>query len=81
MLVAVKFDIDEGSSVDVTGDIRLSRAVKPLDAQTWFGDPASDSTDGGKLRWIDFEHEGATLALEFTAEHLTCVQLYAEGYA
>jgi hypothetical protein len=80
-LVAVKFDIDEGSSVNVAGDIRLSRAVKPLDVQTWFGEPVSDSTGGGNLRWIDFEHDAATLALEFTAERLTCVQLYAEGYA
>ena len=80
-LVAVKFDIDEGSSVDVAGDIRLSRAVKPLDAHTWFGEPASDSTGGGNLRWIDFDRGGATLALEFTGERLSCVQLYAEGYA
>jgi len=80
-LVAVKFDIDERSSVDVAGDIRLSRAVKPLDALTWFGEPASDSTGGGDLRWIDFERAGATLALEFTDGHLSCVQLYAEGYA
>ena len=80
-LIAVKFDIDEGSSVDVAGDIRLSRAVKPLDVQTWFGEPASDSTGGGNLRWIDFERGGATLALEFTDERLSCVQLYAEDYA
>lgn len=79
-LVCVKFDLDEGSSVHV-GDIRLSRAVKPLDVQVWFGEPSSDSTGGGGLRWIDFERNGATLALEFDREGLSCVQLYAEGYA
>ena len=80
-LLAVKCDIDDGSVVNMPGDIRLTRATKPLDVQVWFGDPASDSTDGGKLRWIDFERNGATLALEFTGGQLSCVQLYAEGYA
>jgi hypothetical protein len=79
-LVCVKFDLDEGSSVAV-GDVRLTRATKPLDAQVWFGDPASDSTGGGGLRWMDFAREGATLALEFDAGGLACVQLYGEGYA
>ena len=80
ILVCVKFDVDEGSSVHV-GDIQLTRSTQPLDVQVWFGDPASDSTDGKSLRWIDFERDGATLALEFTAGGLSCVQLYAEGYA
>jgi hypothetical protein len=80
-LVCIKFDIDPGSSVSVGDDIRLSRAVKPLDAHVWFGEPSSDSTGGAGLRWIDFERDGATLALEFDAEGLRCVQLYAEGYA
>jgi hypothetical protein len=80
-LVCVKFDIDGPASVNVVGDIRLSRATKPLDAQAWFGEPESDSTGGGGLRWIDFLRDGATLALEFDAKGLSCVQLYAEGYA
>lgn len=79
-LVCVKFDIVEGASAMV-GDIRLTRATKPLDAQVWFGDPASDSQGPGGLRWIDFERDGATLALEFDSRGLSCVQLYAEGYA
>lgn len=79
-LVCAKFDIDGPASVNV-GDFRLSRATKPLDAQAWFGDPSSDSRGGGDLRWLDFEREGATLALEFDAKGLSCVQLYAEGYA
>ena len=78
--VCVKFDIDGAASVNV-GDIRLSRATKPLDAQVWFGEPSSDSCGGSDLRWIDFVRDGATLALEFDAKGLTCVQLYAEGYA
>ena len=81
VLVCVKFDIDEGVSAPHAGDIRLSHATRPIDAQVWFGEPASDSTGGGGLRWIDFERDGATLALEFTDDALTCVQLYAEGYA
>ena len=79
-LVCAKFDIDGPASVNV-GDIRLSRLTKPLDAQAWFGEPSSDSTGGGGLRWIDFVRDGATLALEFDAKGLTCVQLYSEGYA
>jgi hypothetical protein len=79
-LVCAKFDLDGPASVNV-GDIRLSRSTKPIDAQVWFGEPSSDSTGGGDLRWMDFEREGATLALEFDANGLACVQLYAEGYA
>lgn len=79
-LVCAKYDLDGPASVNV-GDIRLSRSTKPLDAQVWFGEPSSDSTDGGNLRWIDFELGGATLALEFDRNGLSCVQLYAEGYA
>ena len=79
-LVCAKFDLDGDASVRV-GDIRLSRSTKPIDAQVWFGEPSSDSTGGGGLRWIDFVRGGATLALEFDAKGLTCVQLYAEGYA
>ena len=79
-LVCAKFDIDGAASVNV-GDIRLSRSTKPLDAQVWFGEPSSDSAGGGNLRWIDFVRDGATIALEFDAKGLTCVQLYAEGYA
>jgi len=80
-LVCAKFDIDGAAGVNFVGDIRLSRSTKPLDAQVWFGEPASDSTGGRDLRWIDFERDGATLALEFDSKGLTCVQLYAEGYA
>lgn len=80
-LICAKFDIDERASVNVVGDIRLSRSTKPIDAHVWFGEPSSDSTGGGDLRWVDFEREGATLALEFDAKGLSCVQLYAEGYA
>ena len=79
-LVCVKFDVDDAASVNV-GDIRLSRATKPLDVQVWFGDPSSDSGGGADFRWIDFERGTATLALEFDARGLTCVQLYAQGYA
>jgi len=80
-LVCAKFDLDGRAGVNLVGDIRLSRATKPLDAQVWFGEPSSDSTGGGGLRWVDFLRDGATLALEFDAKGLTCVQLYAEGYA
>jgi len=79
-LACVKFDIDGPRSATV-GDFRLSRATKPLDAHVWFGDPTSDSTGGAGLRWIDFERGEATLALEFDAKGLSCVQLYAAGYA
>jgi len=79
-LVCAKFDIEDRASVNV-GDIRLSRSTKPIDAQVWLGEPSSDSTGGGDLRWIDFLRDGATLALEFDMKGLTCVQLYAEGYA
>lgn len=79
-LACAKFDIARGASAMV-GDIRLSRATKPLDALVWFGEPSSDSTGGGDLRWIDFVRDGATLALEFDGKGLVCVQLYAEGYA
>jgi hypothetical protein len=80
-LVCAKFDLDDRESVNIVGDIRLSRSTKPIDVQVWFGEPSSDSTGGGGLRWIDFERDGATLALEFDANGLGCVQLYAEGYA
>lgn len=79
-LVCVTFAIDGPASVNV-GDFRLARATKPLDIHAWFGEPASDSKGGGGLRWIDFVRDGATLALEFDAKGLSCVQLYAEGYA
>ena len=78
-LVCAKYDIDPGVAVEV-GDFRLTSATTPLDAQVWFGDPSSDGSRGA-LRWIDYERGGATLALEFTNGKLTCVQLYAEGYA
>jgi hypothetical protein len=45
------------------------------------GEPTSDSTGGGGLRWMDYERAGATLALEFDSGGLSCVQLYADGYA
>ena len=80
-LICAKFDLDGRKSVNVVGDIRLSRATQPLDALVWFGDPASDSTGGIDLRWMDFVRGGATLALEFDTQGLSCVQLYAEGYA
>ena len=70
-----------GSASVNVGDFRLSPATKPLDAKVWFGDASSDSTGGGGLRWLDFVRDGATLALEFDAKGLICVQLYAEGYA
>ena len=79
-LVCVSFDLDEKASVPV-GDWRLSRATKPVDVQVWLGEPSSDSTGGQGLRWIDYDRGGATLALEFDAKGLTCVQLYREGYA
>lgn len=79
-LACAKFDIARGASA-IVGDIRLSRATKPLDVLVWFGEPSSDSRGGGDLRWIDFVRDGATLALEFDAKGLACVQLYAEGYA
>ena len=79
-LVCAKVDMDERMAVNV-GDFRLTGATKPLDVLVWFGDPASDSNDGKKWRWIDFERGGATLALEFTDNRLSCVQLYGEGYA
>jgi len=78
--VCIKFNLDDRASVNV-GEIRLSRLTKPLEVQAWFGEPSSDSTDGGNLRWIDFLRDGATFALEFDEKGLICVQLYAEGYA
>jgi hypothetical protein len=80
-LACVRVDMVDAQRAVNVGDVRLSRAVKPLDVQVWFGDPTSDSEGGGGLRWIDFEREGATLALEFDAGGLACVQLYAEGWA
>ena len=49
-------------------------------AQFRLGERTSDSAGDG-LRWLDYERDGATLALEFDDDGLTCVQLYAEGYA
>ena len=79
-LVCVKFDVDEGGRVPI-GDYHLSRATRPLDVQIWFGEPSSDSTGAGDLRWIDYKRDAATFALEFDSKGLVCVQLYAEGYA
>jgi hypothetical protein len=80
-LACAKVDMVDVKSAVLVGDVRLTHAVKPLDAQVWFGEPTSDSNGPGGLRWMDFEREGATLALEFDADGLACVQLYAEGYA
>jgi hypothetical protein len=77
-LVCIQFYLDDEDSVTI-GEYRLTPATQPLDARVWFGDPTSDSKDGD-LRWIDFEREGATLALEFDLDKLRCVQLYAPGY-
>jgi hypothetical protein len=80
-LVCTKFDLDDrGDRVTVAG-FALSGATTPLDIKSWFGDPTSDSTGAGNLRWIDYERDGCTLALEFEDGKLRCVQLYAEGYA
>jgi hypothetical protein len=79
-LVCAKFDVDGPRKVAV-GDVELSRSTQPLDVHAWFGEPSSDSTDGKNLRWIDYEREAATLALEFSGGRLSCVQLYAPGYA
>ena len=79
-LVCVKFELDQGDSVPV-GAHQLMRATTPLEVRAWFGEPSSDSTGGAGFRWIDYEHGAATLALEFDANGLGCVQLYAEGYA
>jgi hypothetical protein len=78
-LVCVSFDVDALSRIAVDR-YELTRATQPIDAQVWFGDPASDSEADG-LRWLDFPRGTATLALEFDEEGLDCVQLYAEGYA
>lgn len=80
-LVCVKFDVDPGSRVPFAGDIVLTPATSPVDAQVWFGAPQSDSRGPDGLRWIDFERDGNTLALQFDEDGLACVQLYAEGYA
>lgn len=80
-LACAKVDMVDAQSAVNVGDVRLTRAVKPLDVQVWFGEPASDSAGPDGLRWIDFERDGATLALEFDAQGLSCVQLYADGYA
>ena len=79
-LACAAFDLGDMDRVTV-GDFTLTRATTPLDMHVWLGDPASDSTDGGKLRWVDFERPGATLALEFEDGKLKYVQLYADGYA
>jgi hypothetical protein len=80
-LACAKVDMVDAKSAVNVGDVRLTRAVKPLDVQVWFGEPTSDSSGPDGLRWVDFEREGATLALEFDSEGLSCVQLYAEGWA
>ncbi len=80
-LVCVKFDIDAPDTV-IVGSSLLSRATTPADARFRFGDPASDSDDAAAhRRWMDWVSDGATLGLEFDADGLTCIQLYAEGYA
>jgi hypothetical protein len=79
--ICAKFDIDDPSRVVVDG-FRLSRSSQPGEVLAWFGEPSSDSgSSGGNFRWIDFERDGATFALEFDRKGLTCVQLYGEGYA
>lgn len=78
-LACVSFDLDEVDEVAV-GKYHLTRATQPLDAQVWFGDPASDS-EGDGLRWLDFKRGNATFALEFDASGLTCVQLYTPAFA
>jgi hypothetical protein len=79
-LVCVHFNLAVEDDVTV-GRHRLTFETTPVDAQVYFGDPTSDSSSPDGLRWLDFEQEGATLALEFDEDGLTCVQLYAEGYA
>jgi hypothetical protein len=79
-LVCAQFDLDAGQRVSVAG-FGLSPASTPLDIKSWLGDPTSDSDDGKRLRWIDFERGDATLALEFTDGRLSCVQLYGKDYA
>ena len=78
-LACVHFDV-EGAGKVVVGGFTLSGASTPLDAKAWFGEPTSDSQDSG-LRWLDYERGEATLALEFDAGKLDCVQLYARGWA
>ena len=78
-LVCVKFDLDGSDRVEV-GSHALTRSTTPLDAQVYFGDPTSDSSEG-TLRWIDYERGGITLALEFDGGKLGCVQLYNEAFA
>ena len=78
-LVCAKFDIEGAARVEVDG-FGLTAATSPLDAIAWFGEPTSDSAEHG-LRWLDYERDGATLALEFDGGKLRCVQYYGEGYA
>ena len=79
-LVCWSLDMDESAGVRVAGRM-FTRATTPQDVRAWLGEPSSDSTGGGGLRWMDYERAGATLALEFDSGGLSCVQLYAEGYA
>ena len=78
-LICAAFDVDEGTQVSADGAL-LSRSTTPEGALFRLGAPSSDSAADG-LRWLDYERDGATLALEFDEQGLTCVQLYAEGYA
>ncbi|HYC36617.1 MAG TPA: hypothetical protein VEC19_09365 [Usitatibacter sp.] len=78
-LMCASFAIEGKRSVRVDSH-DFTAATTPLDAMAWLGDPTSDSGDGG-LRWLDYERDGATLALEFDDGKLTCVQLYSEAYA
>jgi hypothetical protein len=79
-LVCVHFNVDVEDEV-VVGRHRLTFATTALDAQVYFGDPSSDSRSPDGLRWLAFERRGSTLELEFDEDALSCVQLYAEGYA
>ena len=78
-LICAAFDVDEGTQISADGAI-LSRTTTPTDAQFRLGTPTANSTGDG-LQWLDYERDGATLALEFDENGLTCVQLYGEGYA
>ena len=78
-LACAAFDVEGGGSVSV-GEFDLTAATSPLDVQVWLGDPTSDSSEE-KLRWIDYERDGITLALEFENEKLAYVQLYNQHFA
>ena len=78
-LVCIKFDVaDEPVAV---GDVLLGRSMTPDHVRFRLGEATEDSDGPDGLHWLDYDHGGATLALEFDADGLTCVQLYAEGYA